>query len=584
MQALLDRMASGGRGGTQFPTRGQWWGPDPDSLTLRGNQSQVSTYNPFYAPPAIPSLPGFAPSFDSKIKKEDTSYGQGGQGFGYTPAPDRFLGGPYQSASLRSAAKSVGSAARDTQRALSDFGYSIRDRTSSKGFVPGMQPMFDAMRQAAADAGLSRLEMVAGKGQGHLSHAHGTEADIVGYNADGSKWSKAQRVAVAKGAATAGGNRFGFYSGPTLHVGLGYQGSPHNVVWNNQLRGQPGVTTFAPEERDFVNALRAGQLSKYAAPVASAYSATAKYQPPAQQAITAQTTTPTARIPQARPANPYVNSTGGAFTSDRQDLGTGVVSPLSMNTRNMRVPTATIPASQVAPVGANPTAFNRPAIQTPYLNQPYTTTLGGANAIVQPAQAARIPQARPVDATPVRSRSEVADVQRQLNSRGAHLKVDGIVGPLTMAAADEFSSVPAPTRLQWSGLQQPYPTQAQVPAARIPQARQPMASNWSSLQSPYLNSTGGTNALTARMPQPRPAYPPPSVATAEPTMYQQMVDQARRYAAVVGQVADRAANAYSQGMRSGMGYSGGGGYSGGSYGGAGGRSISSGVGGAFRNR
>jgi hypothetical protein len=522
---------------------------------------------------------------------------------------------------------------------MSDFSYSIRDRTSSSGFVPGMQPMFDAMRQAAADAGLARLEMVAGKGQGHLSHAHGTEADIVGYNADGSKWSKAQRVAVARGGATAGANRFGFYSGPTLHVGLGYAGSPHNVVWNNKLRGVPGVTTFAPEERDFVNALRAGKLASYTAsaggpassgnpqvaalqqqlnaqganiavdgimgpqtraaqarygsttaPVASAYAATAATTP-AQQAIAAATAP---RAPQARPPitsnwsslqNPYTNSTGGAnaisvpTSSVKASPFPGVqlpsydrniTYPNAVQVGARAVPTKAVPYSpSMAPVGATPGALNRPAIQTPYLNQPYTTSLGGANAIVQPAQTARIPQARPVPSTPVKTRSEVADVQSQLNSRGAHLKVDGIVGPLTMAAAREFGDVPAATRLQWSGLQSPFPT------ARIPQARP---------ASPYINSTGGTNALTARMPQPRPAYPPPSVAPAGPTLMQQMQDQMRRAAAVAAQVGGQFRDAYSQGSRSGMGYQGGGGYTGGSYGGSAGRSINTGVGGAFRNR
>jgi hypothetical protein len=53
---------------------------------------------------------------------------------------------------------------------------------------------------------------------------------------------------------------------------------------------------------------------------------------------------------------------------------------------------------------------------------------------------------------------------------------------------------------------------------------------------------------------------------------QQLHDQMRRDAAVA-----------SQGSRSGMGYSGGG-YTGGSYGGYGGGSITSGVGGAFKNR
>jgi hypothetical protein len=428
---------------------------------------------------------------------------------------------------------------------MSDFGYSIRDRTSSKGFVPGMQGMFDAMRQAAAEAGLSRLEMVAGKGQGHLSHAHGTEADIVGYNADGSKWSKAQRVAVARGASTAGGNRFGFYSGPTLHVGLGYQGSPHNVVWNNKLRGVPGVTSFAPEEQAFVNALRAGKLasytqgpinasgvsgnpqvaamqkslnalgaglkedgimgpltraaqakySPYTSPSAQAYTSKASLQSPALQAAARQAQVTAPRTPQPRPQSPYTNSTGGAYTSDRQDLGTGVPAPPSMNVRNMRVPTQTIDASGYSPLSASQ-VFTPPAQQAPVaripqarppglqwssLQSPYTNSTGGTNAL----QPARLPQ-------------------------------------------------PRPPGLQWSSLQQP----AQ-PVARIPQARPP-GLQWSQLQ--------------------------------QPTLMQQLHDQMQRDAA-----------AASQSSRSGMGYQGGG-YTGGSYGGAGGRSIASGVGGAFRNR
>jgi hypothetical protein len=67
-------------------------------------------------------------------------------------------------------------------------------------------------------------------------------------------------------------------------------------------------------------------------------------------------------------------------------------------------------------------------------------------------------------------------------------------------------------------------------------------------------------------------------------MMQIVQAQMQRAADVARQVAERARDAYNQSTRSGMGYSGGGGYTGGSYGGAGGRSIASGVGGAFRNR
>jgi uncharacterized membrane protein len=66
-------------------------------------------------------------------------------------------------------------------------------------------------------------------------------------------------------------------------------------------------------------------------------------------------------------------------------------------------------------------------------------------------------------------------------------------------------------------------------------------------------------------------------------MLQQMQDAARRAQAVAAQVAQQARDAYNQSTRSGMGYSGSG-YTGGSYGGSAGRSISSGVGGAFKSR
>jgi hypothetical protein len=196
----------------------------------------------------------------------------------------------------------------------------------------------------------------------------------------------------------------------------------------------------------------------------------------------------------------------------------------------------------------------------------------------------------------------IANLQRQLNSRGAHLKVDGIVGPLTMGAAREFGSVPDATRLQWSGLQSPYPAQQtaqQVPTARIPQARPAVPSDRIAgvfdvansplvrqLGNPYTNSTGGANAIqTARIPQARPPTPqwalPVQQAAAAPLAYQLQQAQMLRNAAAAAQREAQARS--SQGSsRSGMG--GGGGYTGGSYGGYGGGSIASGVGGAFRSR
>jgi hypothetical protein len=579
------------------------------------------------------------------VQKDDISPSQGGPGFGFLPERKGFLV-PYQSVgaspvqqmarSVGSAARSAGSAAtsaaRDTKRALSDFGYSIRDRTSSSGFASGMQSMFDSMRQAAANAGLARLEVVAGKGQGHLSHAHGTEADIIGYNADGSKWTKAQRVAVAQGAATAGGNRFGFYSGPTLHVGLGYAGAPKNVVWNNKLRGVPGVDTFAPEERDFVNALRTGKLASYAPTGASS------------------------RVdPQVAALQQDLNTIGAGLQVD------GIMGPRTRAAMSKYNVVSLPPASAYTPSNTQATRGLQAA-----------SGLAGGS-------------------TSYERGSQVAALQRDLNSRGANLTVDGIRGPLTMAAEKQFLGSPtsvrtggftagrAPTPSYTSGMQDEgrgLPRQNAPPAARpsyvtsgtqdegrgvysnpytsstgganaltpvkvpttaikanpyggtqlpsyssnitYPKAVQPGARavpttavpygprtapvgatgtfnppaqtqlQWSALQSPYANSTGGANAIQApRIPQARPAYPLPAVVTAPaPTLMQSLQDHMRRAAAVAAQVGGQVRDAYRESTRSGMGYSGGagGGYRGGSYGSAAGRSINEGVGGAFRNR
>jgi muramidase (phage lysozyme) len=291
-----------------------------------------------------------------------------------------------------------------------------------------------------------------------------------------------------------------------------------------------------------------------------------------------------------------------------------------------------------------------------------------------------------------RSGEDVAAMQRDLNSRGAKLIVDGKEGPLTRAAAQQFygsptsvrtpsfTSTPATTSNNWSSLQSPYtsstgganalvssvrtpsftydPTNSrQVPTVavhsdvrskspipgyydsqagsnqtiqggrRVPvdtgyspptgpvltggfSPPAPTQNQWSSLQGPYMGSTGGANAWsslqqpypaqapvvqvpTARIPQARPDYQPPQQAVPATTAGMSLADlqaMAEKYGVPVGHIAqvasdigNRAAGAYHESQRSGMGYSGGN-YSGGSYGGAGGRSINTGVGGAYKNR
>jgi peptidoglycan hydrolase-like protein with peptidoglycan-binding domain len=198
--------------------------------------------------------------------------------------------------------------------------------------------------------------------------------------------------------------------------------------------------------------------------------------------------------------------------------------------------------------------------------------------------------AKQVPTAPSRVRDpQVAALQQDLNTLNAGLTVDGIMGPHTRAAMSKYGVVSLPpaggltARIPQArpAYTPPVSVAQQVPTARIPQAR-PNTGLLSALQSPYATSTGGVNAIqTARIPQPRPAYPLPvqqAALPAPPLMFHPV--QMLRNAAAAAQ--REAQSRSSQGSRSGMG--GGGGYVGGSYGGYGGGSITSGVGGAFRNR
>jgi hypothetical protein len=185
---------------------------------------------------------------------------------------------------------------------------------------------------------------------------------------------------------------------------------------------------------------------------------------------------------------------------------------------------------------------------------------------------------------------QVAALQQDLNTLGAGLKEDGIMGPLTRGAMSKYGVVSLPpaggvtARIPQArpAYTPPVSVAQQVPTARIPQAR-PNTGLLSALQSPYATSTGGVNAIqTARIPQPRPAYPLPvqqAALPAPPLMFHPV--QMLRNAAAAAQ-REAQSRSSSQGSRSGMGYSGG--YSSGGYSGGGGRSLTSGVGGAFKSR
>ena len=254
----------------------------------------------------------------------------------------------------------------------------------------------------------------------------------------------------------------------------------------------------------------------------------------------------------------HLNSLGAKLTVDglrgpltraaeKRFLG----SPTSVRTPSFTGKPAYTPSSPGLTLGAG-------------LSSPYVNSTGGAAALT--------PNARQVPTVAVHSdvRSKSPLPSYYDSQAGSNMAVAG--------------GRRVPTSAGYAPTTGPVLTGGFSPPARAPTPQTPAYMN------PYTNSNGGANAIvqpvqTARMPQPRPAYPPPSVpAAGGPTLMQQMQDQARRVAAVAAQVAQQAKDSYTQGMRSGMGYSGGGGYQGGSYGGAGGRSITSGVGGAFRNR
>jgi len=135
----------------------------------------------------------------------------------------------------------------------------IRDRTSTMGMTPQAVAQLQAAAKAAAAAGLARIDVVAARGGGHKSHKMGTEWDIIGYNADGTKWNNAQRVAVAAGAKAGGANRFGLYNMErglgqgTLHMGYSGPGRPAAIWGANGLTGGAASRNFSnPYEKQFL--------------------------------------------------------------------------------------------------------------------------------------------------------------------------------------------------------------------------------------------------------------------------------------------------------------------------------------------
>jgi hypothetical protein len=460
--------------------------------------------------------------------------------------------------------------------------YNIRDKTSAKGLTSGLMGALGAAQKAARDAGLDHIEVRAGKGQGHLSHQQGTEADIVGYNKDGSTWSKAQRVAVAQGAAGAGANRFGFYSGPSLHVGMGAKGLPSNVVWNDQVRGLPGANTFAPEERSFVGALRTGKLKSLApSNVVSAYSPTTATTSPAIQAATQQATGQNGRRATSQAGQSGdISRRGSDVASMQRDLNSRGA---KLTVDGLEGPLTRQAAQQFY---GHPTSVRTPSFtSTPPTTANNWSSLQGSPTRTVNQRQDYVPSPSFTNRRSYTSgRGDEGTVPRVGVAGGPSLQTPYLNQPYTSATAPRtpYLNQPytPPAVPQTPYLNQPYAspgyqaiTPRQVTTQSFPQTP--------AFMNPYTMSTGGANAIvapplqngqTARIPQHRPDYQPPEQAV--PTLLERLdnlVERAER--ALSG---NRGSDSRSSGSRSGgggagspnsgLGYSGGRGYGGGSIG------------------
>lgn len=168
---------------------------------------------------------------------------------------------PDQSEGVPATAGGTGNILKDfisSQSVPIDVRNAIADSTSMEGMTARAQSILQAAVSAGRDAGLVRIDIVAGKGGGHLSHMDGTEWDLVGRNADGSIWTNEQRVAVAQGARSAGADRFGLYDmdrglgAGTIHIGYSHTSPTTGEQFVPAVWGAGGVTS-GPASQRFTN-------------------------------------------------------------------------------------------------------------------------------------------------------------------------------------------------------------------------------------------------------------------------------------------------------------------------------------------
>lgn len=444
----------------------------------------------------------------------------------------------------------------------SSLNWSIKDRTSSRGMTQSALSMLSAATAAAKGMGLN-LQLTAGMGQGHLSHQWGTEADMIGYHADGSPWTKAERLAVAQAAAGAGANRFGLYPGNSLHLGVGNTHVPANVVWNAQKRGVPAVSTFDPVEQAFVKAVRSGTYrsstgvnpsSSYDPQVAAlqkelnAQGANLKvdglYGPRTQAAFQQYVTQqPTAVASNAKP--PAAVTQQGALPA----LGYGTLAPITPAGQNAGKPLASASRPYPGPSGAV---------------NPYTNSTGGAAALnptpvpTTRIQAAGIPGATPAYGTTgyyIPPASNVRSVPT-MPYAGA------VPPPVPLSPVSIYNYTGAAPGLVPVAPPAPIIGTYATPPAATPPAAQQGAGLWSQI----------AGALPAGL-------------TEKVTKGGAMLKEALRTLMQNSSGNSYTGSGYGGNYNSyGSGGSGWSGYTGGTYGGAGGGSINQGVGGAFKSR
>lgn len=142
----------------------------------------------------------------------------------------------------------------------------IRDSTSIRGLQPKVYEILDAGANGADKLGVVRIQIVAGKGEGHLSHMFGTQVDVIGYQADGKFWTSEQRAGVARLMMQGGADRAGLYEtgnhAHKLHIGYSGHGLPPAMWGAGGLTSGDASRAYAdPANRALLADFQSGKLT-----------------------------------------------------------------------------------------------------------------------------------------------------------------------------------------------------------------------------------------------------------------------------------------------------------------------------------